>query len=92
MARSDLSQLAPHRYHLRIPGEAAYLLNCCLWSDEHGVTLIDTGWADSAPLIAEALAELGRRREDVKRIVLTHFHEDHAGAAARIGAAVDAFA
>jgi glyoxylase-like metal-dependent hydrolase (beta-lactamase superfamily II) len=27
---------------------------------------------------------LGRRRQDVTRVVLTHFHEDHAGSAAEI--------
>ncbi|MBS1694863.1 MAG: MBL fold metallo-hydrolase [Actinobacteria bacterium] len=44
------------------------------------------GWADSAGLIAQALRELTQRRGDVRRIVLTHFHEDHAGAAAEIAA------
>lgn len=44
------------------------------------------GWADSGGLIAQALRELTQRRGDVRRIVLTHFHEDHAGAAAEIAA------
>jgi glyoxylase-like metal-dependent hydrolase (beta-lactamase superfamily II) len=77
-------QLAPCLYRLRIPGGAAHLLNCYLWVDGHGVTLIDTGWPDSAAVIEEALTVLGRQRDDVTRIVLTHFHEDHAGSAAEI--------
>ena len=84
MSRPDLLRLAPPLYRLCIPGDRAYLLNSYLWLDGDGVTLIDTGWADSAELIAEALAVLGRRRLHVKRIVLTHFHEDHCGAAADI--------
>ncbi|CDO29041.1 MBL fold metallo-hydrolase [Mycolicibacterium porcinum] len=80
----DLLQMAPSLYRLRIPGGQAHLLNCYLWTESDGVTLIDTGWPDSAELIADALTELGLRRLHVKRIVLTHFHEDHCGAAAEI--------
>ncbi len=80
----ELLQMAESLYRLRIPGGQAYLLNSYLWTEPDGVTLIDTGWSDSAELIADALAELGRRRIHVKRIVLTHFHEDHCGAAAEI--------
>jgi len=81
---ADLLELAPSLYRLRIPGERAHLLNCYLRLDPDGVTLIDTGWPDSAALIAEALAAVDRRPADVNRIVLTHFHEDHCGAAAEI--------
>lgn len=80
----DLLQMADSLYRLRIPGERAHLLNSYLCLDGEGVTLVDTGWPDSAELIAEALAALGMRRLHVKRIVLTHFHEDHCGAAAEI--------
>lgn len=83
---ADLLELAPALYRLRIPGERAHLLNCYLRLDPDGVTLVDTGWSDSAELIADALAALDRRPDDVKRIVLTHFHEDHCGAAAEIAA------
>ncbi len=84
MSTPDLLQLAPSLYRLRIPGERAHLLNCYLWIGPDGVTLIDTGWPDSAELIAEALTTLRKRRDDVVRIVLTHFHEDHTGSAAEI--------
>lgn len=84
MSSPDLLQLAPSLYRLRIAGGAAHLLNCYLWVDDHGVTLIDTGWPDSAGLILEALSAPGKSQQDVTRIVLTHFHEDHAGSAAEI--------
>lgn len=81
---ADLLELTPALYRLRIPGERAHLLNCYLRLDPDGVTLVDTGWPDSPSLITDALAAVDRRRGDVKRIVLTHFHEDHCGAAAEI--------
>ncbi|MGH3722611.1 MAG: MBL fold metallo-hydrolase [Mycobacterium sp.] len=86
MPSPDLQQLAPSLYRLRIPGGQAHLLNCYFWLGVDGVTLIDTGWPDSAALIERALHQLGKDRADVKRIVLTHFHEDHVGAAAEIAA------
>jgi glyoxylase-like metal-dependent hydrolase (beta-lactamase superfamily II) len=58
--------------------------NAYLWQDEDGVTLIDTGPAGSGPAITSALSDLGLRREDVRRVVLTHFHDDHAGSAAEV--------
>jgi glyoxylase-like metal-dependent hydrolase (beta-lactamase superfamily II) len=74
---ADLLELAPSLYRLRIPGERAHLLNCYIWLDPDGVTLVDTGWPDSAALIGAALTALKRRPGDVKRLVLSHFHEDH---------------
>ena len=55
-----------------------------------GVTIIDTGGKGSSEKILEGLRELGRAPEDVKRIALTHGHQDHAGSAARIAAATGA--
>ncbi|OKH62193.1 beta-lactamase [Mycobacterium sp. SWH-M5] len=80
----DLLKIADSLYRLRIPGDRAHLLNCYLWQEPDGVTLVDTGWPGEAGLIAEALAMLGLRRLHVKRVVLTHFHEDHCGSAAEI--------
>ena len=82
--RPDLQPLAPTLYRLRIPGGPAHLLNSYVVLDDDGVTLVDTGWSDSASVVESALHELGFRRDDVRRVVLTHFHEDHAGAAAEI--------
>lgn len=82
----DLVPMSPSLHRLRIPGDGAHLLNAYLWLGADGVTLIDTGWPDSGLLIENALAALGRSRADVRRIVLTHFHEDHAGSAAEIAA------
>jgi glyoxylase-like metal-dependent hydrolase (beta-lactamase superfamily II) len=53
---------------------------------EHGgvLTLIDTGAVGTAPRIFDALERTGRRPEDLRQIVLTHAHGDHAGEARAI--------
>jgi glyoxylase-like metal-dependent hydrolase (beta-lactamase superfamily II) len=58
--------------------------------DADGVTVIDTGGKGSAPGIVEGLAELGKTPSDVRRIILTHGHQDHAGSAARLATATGA--
>jgi glyoxylase-like metal-dependent hydrolase (beta-lactamase superfamily II) len=49
--------------------------------EDDGVTLIDTGYAGSLPRIEKALAALGRTVGQVRRVVCTHGHPDHAGGA-----------
>lgn len=46
------------------------------------LTLVDTGGPGSGRRIERALARVGRRPEDVRQILLTHGHGDHAGTAA----------
>lgn len=57
---------------------------CWLWRDGDEVTLVDSGPAGSGGLIAAALAGIGLGRDAVVRVVLTHFHRDHAGSAAEV--------
>jgi glyoxylase-like metal-dependent hydrolase (beta-lactamase superfamily II) len=75
----DVIQLLPRLYFLRFPVGHAYL-----WHDPDGLTLIDTGLPGSAPLIAGAIREAGYQPAHLRRLVLTHFHADHIGAAAEI--------
>lgn len=72
-------QLTDNLYRVLADPFQAYL-----WCDEGGVTLIDTGAADAGAAIAAALDGLGLAPPDINRVVLTHFHDDHAGAAAEI--------
>ncbi|MGH3569419.1 MAG: MBL fold metallo-hydrolase [Pseudonocardia sp.] len=55
-----------------------------VWRDEDGITLVDAGAVGSGPELRAGLAELGLRTGDVDRLVLTHFHDDHAGGAAEV--------
>ena len=46
-----------------------------------GLTLIEAGTSLTAPYVLQAVRDLGGRDEDVRRVVVTHVHLDHAGAA-----------
>jgi glyoxylase-like metal-dependent hydrolase (beta-lactamase superfamily II) len=70
-------ELLPRLRFIRFSVGHAYL-----WRDRDGLTLIDTGLPASAPLIADAISRSGYKPADVRRVVLTHFHADHIGAAA----------
>jgi glyoxylase-like metal-dependent hydrolase (beta-lactamase superfamily II) len=48
---------------------------------EKELTLIDTSASPSMPYIKEGLAELGYALDEVKYIIVTHIHLDHAGGA-----------
>src|SRR3712207_944538 len=54
-------------------------ISVLLIEDNDGWTLFDTGIGSSAKRIREALATLGGRPEDLRRILLTHHHPDHIG-------------
>jgi glyoxylase-like metal-dependent hydrolase (beta-lactamase superfamily II) len=77
----DVVELTPRLHFLRFPVGHAYL-----WQDPDGLTLIDTSIPGSGPLIADAIRKLGHDIGDLRRLVLTHFHQDHVGAAAEVAA------
>jgi glyoxylase-like metal-dependent hydrolase (beta-lactamase superfamily II) len=49
--------------------------------DGKELTVIDTGMPRSSGKILNYIEKMGRQPSDVSRIVLTHFHIDHAGSA-----------
>jgi glyoxylase-like metal-dependent hydrolase (beta-lactamase superfamily II) len=75
----DVIELLPRLHFLRFPVGHAYV-----WHDLDGLTLIDAGLPGSAPLVADAICQSGYQPADLRRLVLTHFHADHVGAAADI--------
>jgi glyoxylase-like metal-dependent hydrolase (beta-lactamase superfamily II) len=75
----EIVELLPRLHQVVLDFGQAYL-----WRDGDELTLVDTGIPGSGPAIADAVASLGLPRSAVRRIVLTHGHEDHAGSAAEI--------
>ena len=73
---ANLVALTPRLHLLRRPVGHVYL-----WRDDDGLTLVDTSVPGTGPLIAAAVRRVGG---EVRRIVLTHFHVDHAGAAPEV--------
>jgi glyoxylase-like metal-dependent hydrolase (beta-lactamase superfamily II) len=75
----DVVEVVPGLHLLRLG-----IANAYLWHDADGATLVDTGPPGSGSSVADALRSFGLRRQDLRHIVLTHFHDDHAGSAAEI--------
>ena len=74
-------EVVPRVYSLRAFGCQVFALL------DEDVTLIDAGAPGSTRLIARQLEELGYSLANVSRIILTHFHWDHAAAVAEVAKA-----
>ncbi len=77
----EIVELVPRLHQVRLEFGQVYL-----WRDGDELTLIDAGLAGSGPAIADATRALGLGPSAIRRIVLTHGHEDHAGGAAEVRA------
>jgi hydroxyacylglutathione hydrolase len=69
---------------IRIPILPLGMVNAHLIRSDEGCILVDTGIPGSARKIARALARHGLSVDDIKLIIVTHAHTDHAGGAARL--------
>jgi hydroxyacylglutathione hydrolase len=69
---------------IRIPVLPFRMVNCFLILAADGCILVDTGLPGSEANIERALKKHGLAFTDIKLIVITHAHIDHAGSAARM--------
>src|SRR5215472_17529646 len=76
---SNISQISPHVWQLKMGMVNAYLLET-----GDGVLLVDAGWPNKTEAIFKAVQESGHNPEDIRHLVLTHGHIDHAGSAAEV--------
>ena len=72
-------QIYGNTYYVGTTGLASVLI-----TSDYGHVLVDTGLPESAPLIAGNIEQLGFELDDVKAIVFSHAHVDHAGGAAEL--------
>ena len=70
--------VAPGVYRVHAIG-LQNMISVVLLENDDGWTLVDTGLASSVGRIRDALGALGSGPEDLKRIFLTHQHNDHTG-------------
>ncbi len=75
----NVQEVLPGLFQVRTRGSRAYLA-----VDGSDITLIDTGNPGSGSRILHAVEEIGRSPEDIKTIVITHFHLDHVGGLAEL--------
>ncbi|MGW7468936.1 MBL fold metallo-hydrolase [Streptomyces xantholiticus] len=75
----ELIRVTPQLHMFRFPIGQAYV-----WRDGGDLTLVDAGHAGAAPLIEQALRDAGLDPARIRRIVLTHCHRDHVGAAGEL--------
>ncbi len=62
-------------------GGAARTIGAYLLETPHGLSLFDCGPSSCIPALKDGLAERGVELPDVKNLLLSHIHLDHAGAA-----------
>ena len=65
-------------------------MNAVLLDDGRELTLIDAGFPGKADVLWKALYRLGRKKSDLRHLILTHAHPDHIGSAADIVSATGA--
>lgn len=75
----DLVRVTPQLHMFRFPVGQAYL-----WRDGDELTLVDAGDVNAAVPIEEAVRGLGLDPAAIRRIVITHGHNDHYGAAGEL--------
>jgi glyoxylase-like metal-dependent hydrolase (beta-lactamase superfamily II) len=87
MREDELKDLGIFRIPLPIPfAQAGGPVNAYVIEDEHGVMLFDAGIGTEKAhaALVDSLAQTGHSWQDVNRIILSHGHIDHYGAAAWI--------
>ncbi|NKB90494.1 MAG: subclass B3 metallo-beta-lactamase [Acidobacteria bacterium] len=72
-------QIADNLYYVGHTGVTMFLL-----TGPEGHVLIDGGYPESAPLVIESIRELGFDIKDVKVLLNSHAHPDHAGGLAEL--------
>src|SRR5688572_2590429 len=76
-------QLLGNIYYVGAIGVSSYLI-----TTPEGHILLDTGFAETVPIILRGIEQLGFKAKDIKYILSSHAHIDHVGGHALMKAAV----
>lgn len=75
-------QLAPNVY--RVPTMGSGINSFFFIEDDGSVTLVDTGVKSAPKKIVAAIKSLKKDPKDIRKVLFTHSHDDHAGGAAKL--------
>lgn len=73
-----MQKISSHIFQINLGAVNAFVI------EDKGLTLIDTGYKNSMKKIFNAIDKAGKNPNDIKQVILTHCHPDHAGSAAAI--------
>lgn len=73
-----MQQVTHNLFSIGLGGVNAFVI------EDNGLTLIDTGFKNRKEKIFAAIKKAGKNPGDIKQVILTHCHPDHAGSAASI--------
>jgi len=84
-AQISCTEIQPQIYRIILPlqGDKPGPVNVYLFKGEHNA-LLDTGVSTTFNILEQSLKHLGMKFSDIDRIILSHGHIDHYGAARRI--------
>jgi glyoxylase-like metal-dependent hydrolase (beta-lactamase superfamily II) len=74
----SVEQVVPGVFAIPLGGVNAFLI------DSDDLILVDTGIPNSAGTILEAVQAIGKKSSDLRHILVTHCHPDHAGSLAEL--------
>ncbi len=79
-----MKQISEHVYQIALGAVNVFLIE-----DGNELTLVDCGYPNSADKIFAAVKKAGKDPQNIKQLILTHTHPDHAGSAAEIKRRLD---
>lgn len=85
MSNKAMQQVTEHVHRVDIGACSVFLIVL-----PSGLTLIDAGFPGTMALVDEAVRSLGRRPEEIRDVLVTHCHPDHAGGLAEVKRATGA--
>jgi metallo-beta-lactamase class B len=72
-------EVAPDVFYVGSQDQSSYLIRT-----EQGLILINSGYEESVPLIRQSIEKLGFKFSDIKVLLISHAHIDHAAGSAAI--------